>query len=447
MRFIIEESDEILTPHAGLALVGLLLEKTQLSVRLNGTSVPKRTHTDISNRDVAFSYLGLLCQGKSDFDHIEPLRQDEFFPEALGVLNVPSSPTLRQRLDLVAPEETCDWQSIILEESADLLRHVDARLTPIVLGDEHRAYLPLDIDVSPFDNSGTKKEGVSRTYKGCDGYAPIFAYLGQEGYAAHVEFRTGSTHCQKGTAAFLAQSIRYAKRISNERLLVRMDAGNDSVENLVICRADATEADFIVKKNLRRESPNVWLLTAEQHGTCDEPRAGKKVYRGAIVSSMKGLEKPVRMVFEVIERTIQSDGQALLVPDIEVNVYITSLPDAPEVIIDLYHAHGTMEQFHSEIKTDLDLERLPSGKFATNDLVLHFGVLSYNLLRIIGQESLRKQDAPIRKKAERRRIRTVIQNLITIAAKMTKHARRTRLRFGRGERWLPVFGRLYASFG
>ena len=25
------------------------------------------------------------------------------------------------------------------------------------------------------------------------------------------------------------------------------------------------------------------------------------------------------------------------------------------------------EQFHSEIKTDLDLERLPSGKFDTND--------------------------------------------------------------------------------
>jgi len=39
----------------------------------------------------------------------------------------------------------------------------------------------LDIDVTPFDNSGTKKEGVSRTYKGMDGYAPIFAYLGEEG--------------------------------------------------------------------------------------------------------------------------------------------------------------------------------------------------------------------------------------------------------------------------
>ena len=34
------------------------------------------------------------------------------------------------------------------------------------------------------------------------------------------------------------------------------------------------------------------------------------------------------------------------------------------------------EQFHSEFKTDLDIERLPSGKFATNDLVMAHAVLA-----------------------------------------------------------------------
>ena len=42
--------------------------------------------------------------------------------------------------------------------------------------------VPVDIDVSPFDNSGSHKAGVSRTYKNFDGYAPIFAYIGTEGY-------------------------------------------------------------------------------------------------------------------------------------------------------------------------------------------------------------------------------------------------------------------------
>ena len=43
-------------------------------------------------------------------------------------------------------------------------------------------YVPVDIDVSPMDNSRTQKDNVSRTYKGHDGYAPIFAYIGSEGY-------------------------------------------------------------------------------------------------------------------------------------------------------------------------------------------------------------------------------------------------------------------------
>ena len=41
--------------------------------------------------------------------------------------------------------------------------------------------VPVDIDVSPFDNSGSHKKGVSRTYKNFDGYAPIFAYIGTRG--------------------------------------------------------------------------------------------------------------------------------------------------------------------------------------------------------------------------------------------------------------------------
>ncbi|RLA29742.1 MAG: hypothetical protein DRR11_14950 [Gammaproteobacteria bacterium] len=37
----------------------------------------------------------------------------------------------------------------------------------------------------------------------------------------------------------------------------------------------------------------------------------------------------------------------------------------------------TSEQFHSVLKTDLDIERLPSGKFDTNALVLGCSILAY----------------------------------------------------------------------
>lgn len=446
MKFVIEESDEVLTAHSGLALIDLLLAKTRLGERLNRTAVPGRPNPSVSNRDTVWSYLGLLAQGKSDFDHIEPFREDLFFRVALSLKAVPSSPTLRQRLDLVAGR--AGWEETLADESARLLRKVSAPLEPIRLEpDNSRLYIPLDVDVAPFDNSGTKKEGVSRTYHGYDGYAPIFAYLGHEGYAIRGELRPGTAHSQKGTPSFLERSLRHAQRVTDERILLRMDSGNDSYDNILVCRNPDTPADFIIKRNLRRESHQAWLAIAEQHGKRSDPRPGKELYRGSLMVRPRKLAEPVRMVFEVIKRTITAKGQVLLLPDIEVQAWWTSLPDEPEVIIGLYHDHGTMEQFHSELKTDLDLERLPSGKLATNNLVLQLALFAYNLLRIIGQESLRRPDVPLRSVRQRRRLRTVIQNFITLAARLTDHARQWHLRLGVGNRWLPAFRRLYQAFG
>ena len=65
----------------------------------------------------------------------------------------------------------------------------------------------MNIDVSPFDNSGSHKAGVSRTYKNFDGYAPIFAYIGTKGYCCNTEPREGKQHCQSVTLEFLAETI------------------------------------------------------------------------------------------------------------------------------------------------------------------------------------------------------------------------------------------------
>lgn len=438
----VRSKELILSTHAGLATVGALLAHTGLTKRLNRSRLTKAESPFHSHSDVMKSYIGLLCQGKSDFDHIEPFRNDDVFPICLQLQKVPSSPTLRQRLERAAETEEAGWNDILLEESADLLRRVQAPLTGLQAGTD--IYVPLDIDVSPFDNSGTRKEGVSRTYKGVDGYAPIFAYLGQEGYGVNVELREGRTHVQNGTVDFLTRSIAYARRITELPILVRMDAGNDSIENLHVCHRE--NVDYIIKANLRKAPKEAWLSIAESSGICCEQREGKKEYVGFIEFPEKGFNSPLRQVFHVIERTIDRDGQILLVPEIEVSVYWTSLRCGPWRVIELYRDHGTSEQFHSEIKTDLDLERLPSGKFAANNLVLHTGVFAYNLLRIIGQESLRKDDAPIRNNVKRRRIRTVIQNMIYMAVRLVRHARGLCFNFGKHSPWSPVLERVYRAF-
>ena len=154
----------------------------------------------------------------------------------------------------------------------------------------------------------------------------------------------------------------------------------------------------------------------------------------------------IHTIYEITERTIDRYGQYFIVPDIELGTYWTNTSRPDETVIDLYHAHGESEQYHSEIKTDMDVERLPSGKFESNKLVLELTMIAYNILRIIGQESLKKKDAPGRKKIHRRRIRTVISNLMQFAGHLTEHAGRLMLSIGRSNRWRFTFKRLYDSF-
>ena len=67
----------------------------------------------------------------------------------------------------------------------------------VPIGTLTTGHVPLDMDVFPMDNSNSKKEGVAYTYKGHDGYAPIAAYLGTEGWCLGCELRPGNQHANK----------------------------------------------------------------------------------------------------------------------------------------------------------------------------------------------------------------------------------------------------------
>ena len=122
---------------------------------------------------------------------------------------------------------------------------------------------------------------------------------------------------------------------------------------------------------------------------------GKTIYVGSLwkavnYTDVEGNSKTVttRIVYKVIERTMDKNGQLLILPDIECNTFWTNLDWNDDAVIKGYHAHGECEQYHSEIKTDMDVEWFPSGKFETNELVLELTILAYNILRMIGQASL-----------------------------------------------------------
>lgn len=421
-----------LTAHAGLSLVGQYLKRYAQIDQVIDPRFPINGSGGIASSSLIKAYIGLLCTGKSDFDAIESLRQDAFFRDAMGLASVPSSPTLRQRMDTLAAAGDAAL-SALDDANERLLRRAKPTLTPLATG-----HLALDFDVFTLDNSGTAKEGVGRTYMGFDGYAPIAGYLAEEGYCLGLELRPGTQHSASETPDFLSRLLPRARAVSDLPLLVRADSGFDSAAifaTLAAARA-AGRLDWLVKWNPRTfdKAALHQRLAAEASTVWTSPREGKRetFLVEAITREHEGVSMAMRRVIHLTERSIDRHGQILLMPDIEIEGWLTSLTLPVEQLVKLYRGHGTHEQFHAEFKTDLDLERLPSGKFATNDLVLSLAMLAFNILRAIGQATLISPDSPVRHAAKRRRIKTVMQEIIGIAARVILHARRITL--GLGER-------------
>ena len=390
-NIIVEFTNERIIPASGLAVVGALLGKSGFIKKLNRMDVTSnRSQHQIKNGDIVLTYLGMLCMGKPYFEAVHEMDDDkDFYKTALA-----------------------------------------------------NGLVPVDIDVTPMDNSKSKKEGVSRTYKGFDGYAPMMAYIGTEGYAINFELREGKQHCQKGTVEFLQETIKLCHKLTDKPLLIRLDSGNDSIDNVAVLMD--TGCFFIIKRNLRRESTDDWFEMAKQYfQNVNSPRDGKTVYIGSdwktVTSKQFNKEFTLRTGYEITERTIDKYGQFNLFPDVEVETWWTNLGDPDEEIIRLYHAHGECEQFHSEVKTDMDLERLPSGKFATNALILELGMIAYNILRMIGQGTIGERAPRQKRNVKRRRLRTVISNLIMLAGHVTMHARQLIIGLGKSNVWWHIF--------
>ena len=430
--------DSVFPPYHCVRILGSIIDLENLP----GVHFDQK---ELTHADIVKSMAALIAIGKPYYDAIELIRPyPQFFIDTMDVPFCPSSATLRQRLDLIGQSA----EAPIKDAALELIKTKAPALTPIETSVGN--FLPLDIDVSPFDNSKTQKEGTSRTYKGCDGYAPIFAYLGTEGYLVNLEQREGSQHCQKNTPEFIIQTIINCRELTDQPILMRLDSGNDSKDNF------PTEdgIDFIIKRNLRREPLQDWLELAQQQGDEHLCRDGKRNWTGITEVGLNGKKLPYPIVFDVTERTSKK-GQQLAFAEIEVDTYWCSLEDMPaDEVIFWYHDHGTSEQFHSELKTDLDLERLPSGKFATNSLILTIGMLTYNCLKVIGQHSLKAVEdhpelAPVviprQKPVKRRRIRTVMQDFICTAGRIIDTARSRFISLGRCNPFSLLWQHLHAQ--
>ena len=360
----IQTTTETIESKGGLLLAGKIAMKAGItSIK---SAVIKNAGTVIT------SLFGLMTEGKTDFESMGEKRGSLFFKEALGLDFTYAKETIRLYLGRMAEDADA-----IINQLRETALNIIKKAPLDGLWINSKFYLPVDIDSTAMDNSKTKKEGVSLTYRGFEGYQPIFAYVGKEGYILDCELRPGSQHCQKGMPLFIKGLIsRLRQVLPNGRYLFRLDCGNDALDTIDAIIGAGQDCYCIIKRNKRKESDEKWLKRAKRNGKRIESRKGKKVWIGK--TKINPHKEDMFCVYEVIERKTDSAGNRYLIPEIEVNSWWTNLCCDAEKVISLYRDHATSEQFHSELKHDLDVERLPSGKLAVNKILLAVAMNAYN---------------------------------------------------------------------
>jgi len=119
--------------------------------------------------------------------------------------------------------------------------------------------------------------------------------------------------------------LKPARQITDKPLLVRLDSGNDSADNIGIFMEECFQGDrvhFIIKCSIRKEKPLDWLDKVRDACTnVKTPREGKKEYIGQIfrdvsydvpdAGSKPGYSKKIvgiRTIYDITERACDHDG-------------------------------------------------------------------------------------------------------------------------------------------
>lgn len=452
MKLHLQGTEGMMSAAGGLSLLSSLVDKHTGFRKEVDLACPVRHGTRVSEHSMVF--LGAMSTGSSDFAGVERFDNNEATASILKVWKISAESTLRQSFESNSEELMKVFEKVNEQFLISARPHLSVCET---------GHVVVDADNTVLDQTGSNKENTGWTSKQCLGFNQLNFTIGEEGYLIVARLGPGNQHCQKGFPGIMEQAIGTAKKITDKPLLLRTDSGFDAMENMATVfemnerRETGQVTDFLIKRNRRSDSCDELVKRANETGQWTETRPGESVcvLDEIVEREWNGRTYRLRLITKITEMTAERDGSQLLMTEHRIAQWWTSLDIPAEEVIKVYDARGTSEQFHSELKSDLDLERLPSSKFATNCAVVSLGKFLYNVLRYMSQYMLETKQADHEKKygrinkkklrVKRRRIRTVIQEFIHVSCKIVKTARRTIMKINREWEWFGLFKEMYNS--
>jgi hypothetical protein len=211
------------TAAGGIGTIHLLVKRLELDRDIDRHLGLLKIHLPYHESDHVLNVAYNLLAGGSCLEHLELVRNDEAYLDALGARRVPDPTTAGDFCRRFGP---CDI--FLLQEIFNATRRKVWRQQPDSFFDE----AVLDADGTMVETSGECKQGMDISYKGEWGYHPLVISLANTGEPLYVVNRPGNRPSHEHAAAYFNRAIAHCCEAGFRKILLRGDTDFTQTEHL-----------------------------------------------------------------------------------------------------------------------------------------------------------------------------------------------------------------------
>jgi len=259
------------TTAGGIGAIHLLVRKLGLDQAIDRYLELLKIHLPYHESDHELSIAYNLLAGGTCLEHLELLRSDEAYLDALGARRIPDPTTAGDFCRRFGP-----CQIFLLQEIFNATRRKVWQQQPASFFQE----AILDADGTMVETSGECKQGMEINYQGQWGYEALVVSLANTGEPLYLMNRPGNRPSHEHAAAYFDRAIALCREAGFGKILLRGDTDFTQSEHLgrwdtegvrFIFGIDATKTLYVLAGDLPE---NAWktLVRQKKYQTKTKPR-------------------------------------------------------------------------------------------------------------------------------------------------------------------------------
>jgi len=373
--------DQELTSYAGIVVFQHLLAKLDLKQRLRKACAHLGQRALYHPATIAQLLIVHLLLGFRRLRDIEFYDDDPLVKRVLGLKVLPSVSTISRSLMEFDDRSVEAHHEMNRSQVLDRLRKLFLRR------------ITVDFDGSV---TSTKRHaegsavGFNKQKKGARSYYPLFCTIAQTGQVFDVLHRSGNVHDSRGAAALVEQCVRRLRAgLPGVIVEIRMDSAffsDDMVELLRTLNVEFTISvpfeRFTELKTLVQQRRFWWPATADGSLRYFEkrwkPKCWKRSYRFLFIRKATAGQHKGPIQLDLFEPTA---------PGFDYKVIVSNKTARALKVVRFHEGRGQQEHIFAELKSQTNMDYVPSRSWAGNKIYLLCSIMAHNLARELQMEA------------------------------------------------------------